>query len=82
MVNGAFTTPYLSQNDCVNRPAGKTWYHLSLLVTDNEARLYIDGVLALTYQPHYPKYGKGQGVVWNRYKHVAFVKNRKVAPVV
>ena len=73
---------YLATNDCVNRPVGKTWYHLSLLVTDSESRLYIDGVLALTYQPHYSKQGKIQGIAWNGYGNVAFIKDLELAPVV
>ena len=82
IVNGTSLFPWIASNDCVNRPAEKTWFHLSLFVTDNEARLYIDGVLALTFQPRFPKYGKIQGFVWNGYDKVAFFKNLKVTPVV
>ena len=82
IVNGVLIPPVIAENDCANRPAAKTWYHLSLLVTDNEARLYIDGVLALAYRPRYPKYGKIQGIVWNGHNNVAFIKNLKVTSVV
>ena len=82
IANGAYRAPGIAKNDCVNRPTGKTWYHLSLLVTDNEARLYIDGVLALAYQPHYPKHGKVQAYVWNGNSNVLFIKNLKVTSLV
>lgn len=67
--------------DCINNPAGQSWFLLTVQVTSTEAMVYIDGVLAGKITPHYPRFGKAAVFVWNEnYHNVAFFKNFEIIP--